>query len=156
MFISFSDSQYMLRLFFWKDMLARRKRDDKPTNSQIKFNIYKRKLSTNTLSSNSNANKKNTVSIIRSKRSQADDHWPISYKGDSQKKTYKQSVPEGTLKRKKRLTLESEEDKNGFATLFNELHFDEKDIVKTDKKRTVTTINGKEEVLHRSKRTEEV
>eukprot|EP00111_Clytia_hemisphaerica_P017539 TCONS_00051925-protein len=147
------NSQYKLRLFFWKDMLARRKRDEKPTTkSQIKFNVYKRKLNQNT-----NTNIKDSVSIIRSKRSQADDHWPITYKGDSQKKTYKQSAPNGvTLKRKKRLTLDREEDKNGFATLFNELHFDEKDMVKSDKRRMVTTMNGKEEILHRSKRTEDV
>ena len=161
-------------------MLARRKRDNKldPTRSEItKFKSQLR----------NNNNKKQTIAtnqhpttniikdqrplIIRSKRSQADDRWPISYKGDSQKKSYSKRdySQQGTLKRGKRVTLDREEDED-FAKLFETL---EGKSDNEKKKRDLTTtqarsankktlvkfkiVDGKlEEILHRSKRTEDV
>lgn len=89
----------MLRLFFWKDMLARKKREqdenklESPEKSEIaKLKIVKRHttksdISRTTGSLSRAAKKGDHISIIRSKRSQADDQWPISYKGDLAKKS---------------------------------------------------------------------
>ena len=172
------ESQYMLRLFFWKDMLARKKRENKLDDPTItttasenapKFKIIKKEtrktriqgsplsllpvsqsLPTQTnleLEKSSNTKKsKQQISIIRSKRSQADDEWPISYKGDSAKRgfiTRKREVAnfsnlttsknkEQTKKRDKRLILDNVEMKfednrnkkstnSNYSSLFNGL-----------------------------------
>jgi len=167
-------------MFFWKDMLARRKRDNKLDPTLIQIAKFKSRLPNNNKRqiiateqrrpTTKSADKNDRLSVIRSKRSQADDRWPISYKGDSQKKSYNKKDSLSALKRRKRVTFDTAEGENSdFEKLFDKL-----DVKSSDKKekRDLSTnqgqatnkktlvklsiINGKlEEVLHRSKRTED-
>ena len=174
----------MLRLFFWKDMLARKKRENKldPTRSEIaKLKIIKKQTtktkiltpsSTHENSSTLSGSAKKSgqqISIIRSKRSQADDEWPISYKGDSTKRSYNtrkannNSSNKQFEKRDKRLTLESIETKvennkssSNFSSLINGHHhiLSKRQHLRENQRETIkTNINDREEeLLHRSKR----
>ena len=152
-------------MFFWKDMLARRKRESKLEPSENKYKRTKIQVDRPRPLS-SVVTKKKEITINRKKRSQADDHWPIAYKGDAQKKSYKDKSR--YLKRRKRIVSDDDtDDKNennnmDFSLLFSKI--DTKSIKKDDKKKRDVDSSieisvkrmkiNNEEILHRSKRTE--
>ena len=89
-------------MFFWKDMLARKKRDDK-------FDNRNKTKHDKSIVFGSESQPK--LSRVREKRQQADE-WPINYIKDDQKLSYKKQKRTKYLKRIKRIIAENEIEEN--------------------------------------------
>lgn len=150
-------------MFFWKDMLARKKRevnasDEKILNKKITASSIKAKSIIPSLL----VVKGGEVPIIRGKRSQADE-WPIAYKGDAMKKTYRKkkktdnsnSSNEDQHSKTIVLGIKRSKEKASNASrrskIFEKLTSIQEDEVDNE----IDPGKLPEEILHRTKRTEQ-
>ena len=109
----FLEVPYVLRMFFWKDMLARKKRED---NNIDELQKYKNKATKQKVILGFNKG----LPIIRDRRSQADE-WPTNHKTDAQKRGYRKKI---ILTRKKRI-LPIEEEENEEESTFKRDEIDD-------------------------------
>lgn len=141
----FSEPPYLLRMFFWKDMLARKKRN---IDNKVKESIVNKVVSFDKTKPILLV-RGGEVPIIRSKRSQADE-WPISYKGDAMKKSYNKRKRDNGKNLKDSLQGDNEKyDATRRSEIFKKLTA----IQDTNNEKENAKLS--EEILHRTKRTEE-
>lgn len=108
-------------MFFWKDMLARRKRadrgEDRKEGEEEQAGKPRRSI-------DEVLDTTNEMTVNRERRSQADT-WPTAYKKDSQKKTHNNNdLTPNLLKRVKRVLPDVDEDPDTSKTFHNTLDDD--------------------------------